>query len=187
MLAGIAIATLTVARVGQPVLVQLWGVQQGLAEAQISLIIAVGAGIEIVLMGPGGVLKDTLGRAPILIACLTVYGAGLLLLPWAHTWTGIAAAVAVMAVGNGLGAGVNMTIGADLSPRAGRARFLGVWALFSNVGVLGGPALIALLVGTASLSAAVWATGGLALAGAVWMATFARTIDLPRGVRQGGH
>lgn len=59
--------------------------------------------------------------------CLVVYGSGFLLLPLAHSWWGVAVAVTVMAVGNGLGAGVNMTIGADLSPKVGRGRFLGIW------------------------------------------------------------
>lgn len=185
ILAGVAITTLAVARVAQPVIVQLWGVSVGLDESSISLLIAVGAAIEIVLMFPGGYLKDRLGRAVILVTCLLVYGSGFLLMVPLTRWLGIPGmvlAVVVMAVGNGLGAGVNMTIGADLSPAQGRGRFLGVWALFSNVGVLGGPLLISLLVATASVQAAVLVIGAVAVVGAGWMAIFAARIGLPKGI-----
>ncbi|MEL4503329.1 MFS transporter [Luteococcus sp. H138] len=185
ILAGIAITTLAVARVAQPVIVQLWGVHIGLHESTISLVVAAGAAIEIILMFPGGYLKDRLGRAMILITCLLIYGTGfLLVVPFSAWWglVGMVLAVVVMAVGNGLGAGVNMTIGADLSPSQGRGRFLGVWALFSNVGVLGGPLLISLLVATVSVQAAVLAIGGIAVAGAAWMTVFAGRIGLPKGI-----
>lgn len=180
VLAGVAISTLAVARVAQAVVVQLWGLQIGLTAAAISLAIALGAAVEILLMFPAGALKDRLGRSPVLVACLLVYGSGFLALPLAGTWEGVVAAVAVMSVGNGLGAGINMTIGADLSPAVGRGRFLGVWALFSNVGLLGGPGLVSVLLLVASTQAAVLSVGGLALAGAAWMTAWSRRIDLPR-------
>lgn len=183
VLAGVAISTLAVARVAQALVIQLWGVHIGLTESQISLAIAVGAAIEIVLMVPGGYLKDRLGRAPILVACLVIYGSGFLLLPLSHTWWGVIGAVAVMAVGNGLGAGVNMTIGADLSPPVGRARFLGIWAIFSNVGVLGGPGLVAAILVVSTSQVAVLTVGALAWAGAAWMTAWARQIGLPSGMR----
>lgn len=182
VLAGVAIATLAVARVSQAVVLQLWGVHIGLSASQISLAIALGAAAEIAMMMPAGYLKDRLGRSPVLIACLVIYGSGFLLLPLADTWWGMLGAVAVMAVGNGVGAGINMTIGADLSPAEGRGRFLGIWALFSTVGMLAGPSLVSLLLVVASTPVAVLSVGGLALTGAAWMALWARRIDLPRGL-----
>lgn len=188
VLAGVAITCLAVARVAQPVVVQLWGVHVGLTGSHISsLVVAVGAAVEIVLMFPGGALKDRLGRAIILVTCLFVYGTGFLLvvpLTGAFGIPGLVAAVVVMAVGNGLGAGVNMTIGADLSPAVGRGRFLCIWALFSNVGSLGGPLLISALVRVAPVAAAVYAIGAVALAGAAWMTVFARRIGLPGRTRR---
>lgn len=44
-----------------------------------------------------------------------------------------------MAVGNGFGAGINMTIGADLSPSIGRAKFLSIWSMFSQVAIVPSP------------------------------------------------
>lgn len=105
------------------------------------------------------------------------------MLPLTHSWWAVVGAVTVMAVGNGLGAGVNMTIGADLSPQVGRARFLGIWAIFSNVGVLGGPGMVAAILVVSTSQVAILAVGGLALAGAAWMSVWAKAIGLPRGWR----
>ncbi|GAA1389675.1 MFS transporter [Luteococcus peritonei] len=185
VLAGIAIIALQLARTAQPVIVQLWGVHLGLDESRISLLIAIGAAVEIVLMFPGGYLKDRLGRSVILVACLGLYGLGyLLVVPLTHWWgvAGVVVAVVVMAVGNGLGAGVNMTIGADLSPAEGRGRFLGIWALFSGAGALSGPLLISALVRVAVVQTAVLAVGGLTVAGAAWVLCLAPRLALPRGI-----
>lgn len=178
-LAGVAISALTIARVSQPILIALWGTHLGWDEARISFIVAMGAAIEMILMIPGGYLKDSLGRATILITCLVIYGAGFFIAPWIPTSWGFVVAVVVMSIGNGLGAGVNMTIGADLSPNVGRAKFLSIWAMFSQVGGIGGPAAISALLVVASLSTAMVSVGGLAWAGAAWMAVFARSIGLP--------
>lgn len=186
-LAGAAIMALMVARVSQPVIVQLWGVHLGLSESVISLLIATGATVEIMLMFPGGYLKDRLGRTVILVTCLVVYGSGfLLIVPASQAWglPGMVLAVVVMAIGNGLGAGVNMTIGADLSPSEGRARFLGIWALFSGAGQFAGPLMISALVAGPGVAASVFTVGGIALVGACWMLAFHGRIGLPRGTRR---
>lgn len=180
--AGVAVAMLAITRVAQPILVALWGVHLGWNESQISLMVAVGAAIEMVLMFPGGYFKDVLGRAPILIACLVVYGAGFVLAPLWPTAVGFVVAVVVMSVGNGLGAGINMTIGADLSPVRGRAKFLSIWAMFSQGGILGGPLLISGLLLIASLPVAMTAVGVLAGVGAAWTGAWARFMNLPKGL-----
>lgn len=182
-LAGVAIATLALTRVGQPILMALWGVHLGWTGAQISLMVAVGAAIELVLMFPGGYFKDVLGRAPILIACLLIYGAGFIIAPLWPTAVGFIVAVVVMSIGNGLGAGINMTIGADLSPVTGRAKFLSIWAMFSQGGALGGPLMISGLLLAGSLPMAMVAVGGAALVGALWTTGWSRILDLPKGIR----
>ncbi|QQT70485.1 MFS transporter [Brevibacterium casei] len=179
ILVGISIITLTVARSAQPVVIQLWGVSIGLHESQISLLIAFGAGLELVFMFLGAYIKDHLGRVATLVACLTIFGAGFIAMVTMPTLVGMIVAVGIMAVGNGLGAGVNMTIGADLSPAVGRARFLGIWAIFNNGGKLAGPSVIALVIAIASLQFGVLFTGLFAIAGAVWVLVWAKRIGLP--------
>lgn len=182
ILAGISITTLAVARSGQPIVVQLWGVHLELSPSTISLIVAVGAALELVMMVPGGRIKDQLGRSPVLIACLAGFGLGFIIMPLTPHVAGMVIAVLVMAVANGFGAGINMTIGADLSPSTGRARFLGIWALFSSVGTLVGPATISLLVASTGIAGALWGVGAITMAGSAWMAAWARTVRLPKGI-----
>jgi MFS family permease len=69
-------------------------------------------------------------------------------------------------LGNGIGSGMVMTLGADNSPRQGRAHFLGVWRLMTDVGSTCGPALLSLLTASSTLAAGIAAIGLLAFAAA---------------------
>lgn len=184
ILVGISIIALTVARSAQPVVVQLWGVEIGLQASSISLLIAFGAGLELIFMFLGAYIKDHLGRTTTLATCLTIFGSGFIVMVALPDVRGMIIAAAIMAVGNGLGAGVNMTIGADLSPAIGRARFLGIWAIFSNGGKLGGPALISLVITVASLRFGILFPGLFAILGAVWVSILAKQIGLPGRLRR---
>ena len=179
VLTGVTIIALAAARAAQPVVVQLWGVEIGLHKSSISLIIAFGAGLELIVMFLGAYIKDHLGRVPTLVACLSIFGTGFVIMVAKPDLAGMVIAAAVMAFGNGLGAGVNMTIGADLSPAVGRPRFLGIWAIFNNGGKLGGPTLLSLIITVTTLRFGVLFPGLLAFLGAVWILIWARQVGLP--------
>ena len=76
--------------------------------------------------------------------------------------------IAALAIGfgNGIGSGMIMTLGAGHSPRHGRAHFLGVWRLMSDIGSSCGPALLSFLAGSLSLAAGIAATGLIAFVAA---------------------
>ncbi|MGM0699150.1 MAG: MFS transporter [Actinomycetota bacterium] len=179
ILTGVTIIALAAARAAQPVVVQLWGVEIGLHKSSISLIIAFGAGLELIVMFLGAYIKDHLGRVATLVACLSIFGTGFVIMVAKPDLAGMVIAAAVMAFGNGLGAGVNMTIGADLSPAVGRPRFLGIWAIFNNGGKLGGPTLLSLIITVTTLRFGVLFPGLLAFLGAVWILIWARQVGLP--------
>jgi len=63
-----------------------------------------------------------------------------------------------------------MTLGADHSPRSGRAHFLGVWRLMSDLGSSCGPALLSFLAAALSLGAGIAVTGLIAFAAAAQLA-----------------
>ena len=63
-----------------------------------------------------------------------------------------------------------MTLGADHSPCPGRAHFLGVWRLMSDIGASCGPALLSFLAATLSLGAGIAVTGLIAFAAAAQLA-----------------
>lgn len=183
-IAGIGVSLLSVARVSQPILVALWGLHLGWSEAQISLAIALGSALEMVLMFPGGYLKDRVGRSFILSLCLVFFGGGFLLVPfWDGSW-GFIFALVCMSVGNGLGSGINMTIGADLSPDTGRAKFLSIWSMFSQVAVVGGPLGISAVLTAFALPATFILVGSLTVFGAVWALATQPITKLPTGSRR---
>jgi hypothetical protein len=84
-----------------------------------------------------------------------VLGLAHLLLPLTHSAPALTAVALLMGVGNGLGAGVIMTLGADASPPVGRAQFLGAFRLFADTGSAAGPFLIAAVTALAALGPAV--------------------------------
>jgi MFS family permease len=133
------------------------------------LIFAVSAGIEMVVFYPMGVLMDRRGRKWAALPCLVLLSVGLALIPLTSTFLELLLIGGLIGLANGIGSGVNMTLGSDLSPRLGRSQFLGLWRLISDVGTAGGPVLVAAATYFFSLAAAPIAVAGLGLAGAVVM------------------
>jgi len=63
-----------------------------------------------------------------------------------------AVATVVVGLGNGLGAGTMMTLGADLAPKEGTGEFLGVWRLMGDSGSTGGPLVVGKIADVVGLS-----------------------------------
>jgi MFS family permease len=110
-------------------------------------------------------------------------GAALLLTPLTQGASMLLFAAAVIGFGNGIGSGMVMTLGADHSPRAGRAHFLGVWRLMSDIGSSCGPALLSLLAASLSLGAGIAVTGLIAFAAAAQLAYWIPRAGGLRAVR----
>jgi MFS family permease len=115
---------------------------------------------------------DTWGRKWVAVPCLLLMAVGLLILPLTSDFADFLLVGLLTGLGNGFGAGINMTLGADFSPDVGRGEFLGVWRLISDVGQAGGPVVISVLTGLASLGAASVVSGGIGLAGAAVLLVF---------------
>jgi MFS family permease len=169
LLVGVAVLVLTLVRTNRDLLLPLLGHEFGHPEAVVSLVFAVSAVIELAFIAPAGSLMDRFGRAAVLVPCLALIGVGYLLGPIAATLPGFFAISLVCAVGNGLGAGINKTLSADMTPTRNRAGWLGLWNSFTNTGALIGPALVA-VTGAVTVVTASFATGWLSLAGAAWAA-----------------
>jgi MFS family permease len=93
--------------------------------------------------------------------------------------TGVAV---LIAVGNGLGSGIVMTLGADTAPEAGRSQYLGGWRLCGDIGISGGPLLVSVVAGVASLTAACVVIGVVCLAGTVWTGYWTKALDRRQAV-----
>ena len=131
---------------------------------------AVSSVAELVLVLPAGSVMDRYGRAAVLVPCLALMGVGFAITPIASTAGGFFLFAALLALGNGLGAGINKTLSADVTPAVGRARWMGLWNSVSGAGGLVGPAMVTVIAVGSTVVVASIATGALALAGAAWAA-----------------
>lgn len=170
--AGLAATSIGVLRASRSAVIPLWGDSVGLSGSQISLIFGISAALDMTLFYPVGVIMDRWGRKWAGVPCLLTMAAGMILIPLSDGFTSLMFASLLTSLGNGFGSGIVMTLGADFSPPVGRPDFLGVWRLIGDLGTAGGPALLGLVAGLASLGAASVATGGLGLVGAAIMLFF---------------
>ncbi|MGY6500556.1 MAG: MFS transporter [Acidimicrobiales bacterium] len=164
--AGVGATCLSVLRVSRHAILPLWGAQIGLDAAAISLIFGISSAMDMTLFYPAGMVSDRFGRKAVAVPCLAVLALGFLVLPAADDFVSLAVVGVLMGLGNGMGSGIVMTLGADFSPVVGRASFLGVWRLVSDTGQAGGPLIASAVTAVAGLASASVVVGGLGLAGA---------------------
>lgn len=170
--AGFVTICLSLLRSARQAVIPLWGSSIGLSAAAVGVVYGASNGIDMLLFYPAGSVMDRFGRKYVAIPSLLTLALGLALIPLARTVPSFALVAMLTGFGNGLGAGVVMTLGADFSPAVGRAEFLSVWRLVSDVGQSGGPLALAGLTGAASLGFAALATSGVGVLGALVMWRF---------------
>ena len=127
---------------------------------------------------------DRFGRVYVAAPSLIILGTGFLLLPLTSTPAAIAVVAALMGLGNGLSAGIVMTLG-GCAPKLGRAQFLGGWRLCSDLGNAGGPLVISAISAIATLAVAAYTMGIIALAGSGWLIKWVPRWRLGRSVGRG--
>lgn len=156
-------------RAGRKVLLPLIGGQVlGLDVAAVGLIVGVVGFADMAMAYPAGLLMDRYGRKYAILPCFAVQAIGLALLPLAGGFIGLLAAGIVIGLGNGLGSGNMMTLGADLAPRAAMGEFLGLWRLIGDVGWVGGPLVVGAVAQALSFSASSLAIAGVGVAAVAW-------------------
>jgi MFS family permease len=174
---GVAVVLIAMSRSVRNSLLPLWAEHVGIDAGTTSLIFAVAAAVDIAFFFPGGWLMDTRGRMVVAVPVVLSVGVGALLLPFAGSVAAVTGVAVLIAVGNGLGSGIVMTLGADTAPESGRAQYLGGWRLCGDIGISGGPLLVSVVAGLASLPAACVVIGGVCLAGTVWTGYWTRALD----------
>ncbi len=158
--------TFQVLRTARQAVIPLWGDHLGLTPSQISLVFGASSGIEMLIFYPVGMLMDSKGRKWVAVPSLILLSLGMALIPLTTDFASLFLVSLLLGLANGLGSGVNLTLGSDLSPVAGRSQFFGVWRLVSDLGTAGGPLLVAAVTSLVSLGAASIAVAGVGLIGA---------------------
>ncbi|NMR21021.1 MFS transporter [Cellulomonas fimi] len=164
---GFAVLAVSAVRASRQVVLPLWSEHLGFSPATTSLVFAVSGAVDMLLFYPAGYVMDRRGRLWIGIPSMLVLGGAILALPFGTTLAAVTAAAIVMGLGNGIGSGILMTLGADVAPAPVRAQFLGIWRVFADVGNAAGPLVVAAGAALGSLAAGIGAMGvvGLLAAG----------------------
>ncbi|MDX2971688.1 MFS transporter [Kribbella solani] len=171
---GVGALLVGAVRASRQVVIPLWALHIGLDAQTTSIIFGLSGAVDMLLFYPAGSVMDRLGRKWVAVPSMFVLGLAHLLLPLTHTTATLTAVVLLMGIGNGLGAGVIMTLGADASPAVGRAQFLGAFRLFADTGNGAGPLLLAGATALLGLGPAI-----VIMAGTGWAAATAMHRWIP--------
>jgi MFS family permease len=166
-------------RTARQVVLPLWAVAIGLHETQTSIIIGIAGAVDFSLFFLGGSIMDRFGRLWVAVPMMVGLGVGHLILaltwflPGREPW--FIAVALFLSLSNGLGAGILMTLGADLADPAHPAPFLGAWRFTNDTGGALAPLLVSALTALVSLPFAAGVLGLIGLGGAVLL-----RVHLPR-------
>jgi MFS family permease len=180
---GIGVMLVSAVRATRQAVIPLWADHLALAPSVASLIYGLAGGIDMLVFYPAGKVMDRKGRRWVAVPSMVIMGLALLVTPLAQGAASLLLAAAAIGFGNGIGSGMVMTLGADHSPRAGRAHFLGVWRLMSDIGASCGPALLSSLAALLSLGAGIALTGLIAFAAAAQLASWIPRAQTRRPAR----
>ncbi|MFC3242631.1 MFS transporter [Gordonia humi] len=164
---GTAILLLSAIRQSRQVVIPLWAAHIGLSGSAVSIIYGVAGAIDAATFCPAGKVMDRYGRKAVAIPCMALMALSFVLMPLTHGFASLVGVSLLMGFANGIGSGIVMTLGADMSPSVGRPMFLGLWREFSDVGAATGPVVLSLVTGLASLGAGIVVTGGFGVAAAL--------------------
>lgn len=158
---GVGILLVSGIRASRQVIIPLWADGLGLNAATISIIFGLVAAVDMLLFYPSGKTMDKLGRRFVAIPSTLLMGSAMIAIPLTSGLISFTLAAMLVGVGNGIGSGLVMTLGADASPRLGRTQFLGFWRLMSDIGLSGSPLLLAAIMTAAGLAGASFAAGAM--------------------------
>ncbi len=171
---GVGSFGISLLRGSRTAIVPLWAAHLGLDSSSASTMFAFSSLVDLAFFYPAGVASDRWGRRAIAVPCITVLSLGHLLIPFSHSFSTLFLVALVLGCGNGMGSGIVMTLGADLTPDVGRASFLAVWRLISDGGTSAGPLVDSAVVVLGSIALAGPVVGVLGLMSATVVALWLR-------------
>jgi MFS family permease len=168
--AGAAMWALALLRAARLLLLPICGSVIGLDPSEVGLVKSLSAAADVVLFYPVGLVMDRLGRKWTAVPSLLSMSLGVLTIAWADTYGMLILGGVIAGIGNGIGAGINMTLAGDYAPEQGRAEFIGVWRLSSDAGAAVSPFIMGAIAHFLALGAAGSVTAGIGLLGMLVMA-----------------
>lgn len=146
----------------------------GLDVRSVGMVLSLSAALDMAMFYPAGWIMDRFGRKYASVPSFLVQALGMSLIPLAGDFWTLLAATSILGLGNGIGSGTMMTLGADLAPKDARGEFLGVWRLIGDAGGAGGPLAVGNIADLLGLRAAAFAMSGIGLLAVFALALFVR-------------
>lgn len=160
---GIGVMCLGALRASRPIAVPLWSEYIGLSPTATAIIFGCSAAVDTLLFYPAGVIMDKYGRGWIAVPSVLLMGLAFMLMPLTHQTLPFVLVTLLLGLGNGIGAGIVMTLGADAAPDDQQLEFLGLWRVFADSGQSIGPLLMSLIIGAFSIGTGIFFIGGTGL------------------------
>lgn len=135
----------------------------GLDVRSLGWVLSISSAIDMSMFYPAGVIMDRFGRKYASVPSFLIQALGMALIPLSSTFSGLLLATTVLGLGNGIGSGTMMTLGADLAPKESMGEFLGLWRLIGDAGSAGGPLAVGRLADLLGLRMAAFAMSGVGL------------------------
>jgi MFS family permease len=167
---GMTVLLISAVRASRQVVIPLWCQHLGLSADAASIVYGLAGALDVAMFYPAGRLMDAKGRGWVAVPCMTIMGLSLIILPFTTSFGSVAVTSMALGLGNGFGAGIVSTLGADLAPTHERHAFIGVWRLLSDLGTFSGPIMLSGVIALSDLSDGVWSNASLGIAAAGMLA-----------------
>ena len=168
-------------RAAFPIVVPLYAVDAlGLGVREVGLIMSISAALDMCMFYPAGLLMDRFGRKYASVPCFLIQAVGMALIPLSDGFAGLLGATTLIGLGNGIGSGTMMTLGADLAPVHARGEFLGLWRFVGDGGLAASPLIVGSAADLVGLALAPLAVSGMGLTAAFILAVLVpETLEKP--------
>ena len=182
LFASLAQVLAQVVRQGRHFLIPLYGVEiLGLDAFEVGVVMTVSAVLDMVMFGPAGYLMDRFGRKFATIPSFTLMAVGVATIPFADGFAGLLVSGIIIGLGNGIGSGTMMTLGADFAPAAYTSTFLSLWRFIGDSGQMVGPLLVGVVAQVFTLQQSAWVLSLCSLACALMLLLLVRETRLDHG------
>jgi MFS family permease len=145
-------------RAGRQIVIPLYAAYAiGLDPAQVGQVVSASHFVEMFLFVPAGIIMDRWGRKAAAIPSFAIMGTAMVLVPLTDSYITLMLVASLIGIGQGIGAGTMMTLGADLAPPGKTGEFLGLWRLIGD----SGHAVAPLAIGAAADIIGLYLTAGI--------------------------
>jgi MFS family permease len=158
-------------RAGRQAIIPFYGASVlGLNVAQIGTVQSASSVVDMALFIPAGYIMDRYGRKFASVPSFALMGIGMAMIPLTGSFLTLIVVSVLIGIGNGLGSGAMMTLGADLAPKGATGEFLGLWRLVGDSGRASGPVVVGGLTDSTGFTFTAIALGGVGVAAALTLA-----------------